>query len=94
VQDIDMTHAAEIVFMVNASAAAALAPSQCYILTQPFGGSPLPCAKITQFRLSAYLTPNATTPIPNPVPVLWNTVGDYSWSTIPAAANGEADLIT
>jgi hypothetical protein len=94
VQDIGMTHAAEIVFMVNASAPAALAPSQCYILAQPFGGSPLPCSKITQFRLSAYKTPNASTPVPNPVPVPANSVSNYSWSIVPAVANGEADLIT
>ena len=93
VQDAAMAHAAEIVFMVNANGLGALAPGQCYINATPFGGSALPCAKITQFRLTVYNVPNA---VANPVlmPVDAFSVSDYSWSTIPAVANGEADLIT
>ena len=93
VQDIGQTHAPEILFMVNATTLAALAPGQCFILTQPYQNTPLPCAKITQFRLSAYSIPNSTTPVPNPVPVLWDTVNNYSWSTIPAVAYGETNLV-
>lgn len=94
VQDTALAHAAEIVFMVNATAQAALAPSQCFILATPFGGSALPCAKIAQFKLTVYNTPNSTTPNATLTGPAAGTVTDYTWSTIPAAANGEADLIT
>ena len=92
VQDAAMAHAPEICFMVNAANVAALAPGQCFINATPFGGSALPCAKITQFRLTVY---NVANTVPNPVlvPVDANSVSDYSWSTIPAAAPGQADLV-
>jgi hypothetical protein len=92
VQDESLTHAAEILFMVNATTLAALEPGQCFILGQPFNSSPLPCSKISQFRVSLYDVPNATTPGPVDGPQA-GTVSNYSWSTIPAAANGEANLI-
>ena len=93
VQDAGATHAAEIVFMVNAASTTALAPGQCFINATPFGGSALPCAKITQFRLTVY---NVANTVANPVlvPVDAFSVSDYSWSTIPAGAAGQADLIT
>ena len=78
VQDAASAHAAEIVFMVNATSTAALNPGECFILATPFGGSPVPCAKIAQYRLDVYEN---------------NTVNSYSWSTIPAAAYGQADLM-
>jgi hypothetical protein len=93
VQDTGMTHAPEIVFMVNATAQAALMPGQCFILATPFGGSALPCEKIQQFRLSVYTSPNSTTPNVVGAPAV-QPVANYSWSTIPAVAVGEANLIT
>ena len=90
VQDTAMTHAPEIVFMVNANALSALMPGQCYITATPFGGSALPCEKIAQYRVDIF-------DVANTVP---HNVGDpavsgatsYSWSTQPANAYGEADL--
>lgn len=79
VQDSAQAHAAEIVFMVNAATTGALLPGQCFILATPFGGSAVPCAKITQFRVDLYEN---------------GTVNSYSWSTIPATAYGQANLIT
>lgn len=70
----------EIVFMVNASSTGDLLPGQCYILATPFGGTALPCKKIAQFRVDLFAADG--------------TVDSYSWSTIPAAAAGQADLIT
>jgi hypothetical protein len=80
VQDTALAHAAEIVFMVNATSTGALLPGQCFILATPFGGSPLPCAKISQFRLSLYEA--------------GGTIDDFSWSTQPAVGVGQADLIS
>lgn len=79
VQDVALAHAPEIVFMVNATAVGSLLPGQCFILATPFGGSARPCEKITQFRLSLYEADG--------------TIGNYSWSTIPANAAGQADLV-
>ncbi len=79
VQDSSLSHAAEIVFMVNATSTGALLPSQCFILATPFGGSPVPCAKINQFRVDLYEG---------------TTINSYSWSDIPAFAVGQADLIS
>lgn len=70
----------EIAFMVNATDVSQLNPGECFILATPYGGSPLPCEKITQFRLSTYEADGS--------------IGNYSWSTIPASAPGQADLIT
>ena len=69
----------EPVFMVNAMSAGALLPGQCYIVAEPFGGSPRPCEKIAQYRLSVYEADG--------------TINDYTWSTIPATRLGQADLI-
>lgn len=80
VQDTALSHAAEIVFLANATSTGALAPSQCYILATPFEGVARPCSIITQYRLSLY---NAD-----------GTFSDYSWSTQPATAPGQAILIT
>ena len=92
VQDAGMTHAPEIVFMVNANALSALQPGQCFILATPFGGSALPCYKIAQFRVDIYDVANT---VPREVgdPAVQGSTS-YSWSTIPAAAFGQADLIT
>ncbi len=80
VRDSSDSHAAEIVFMVNASSTGGLLPGQCYILATPFGGSALPCEKISQFRVSLYAANGV--------------IGNYSWSTIPATGVGQADLIS
>lgn len=82
----------ETVFMVNANAVGALLPGQCFINATPFGGSALPCAKISQFRVSIYDVANTVA----------RRVGDpavqaessFSWSEFPANAPGEANLIT
>ncbi len=79
VQDVGQTHNPEIVFMVNATDISALIPGQCFILATPFGGTALPCKKISQFRMSLYESNG--------------TIGDYTWSTIPAISIGQADLI-
>lgn len=92
VQDTALTHDPEIVFMVNANGLGALLPGQCYINATPFGGSALPCYKIAQFRVDIFDVANSIAretgaPVPD------NTTS-YSWSTMPAVAAGEADLIT
>lgn len=92
VQDVAKTHAAEIVFMVNANAVSALLPSQCFILATPFGGSAKPCYKIAQFRVDIFDVAN-TVPRETGAPVPDHTTS-YSWSTFPAAGAGSADLIT
>lgn len=90
VQDTAMSHAPEIVFMVNANALSALQPGQCYITATPFGGSALPCAKIAQFRVDLFTTPNS---VPREVgdPAV-QAQASYTWSTQPATALGQADL--
>lgn len=80
VRDSGDTHAAEIVFMTNASSTGALSPGQCFILATPFGGSALPCKRINQFRVDLWGPGTSIT--------------SYSWSTIPATALGRADLIS
>ena len=92
VQDSAMAHAPEIVFMVNAASLSALLPGQCYILATPFGGSPLPCAKIAQFRVDIYNVAK-TTPVEVGAPIDI-AITSYSWSTIPANTYGQADLIS
>jgi hypothetical protein len=92
VQDVAQTHPAEILFMVNANSVDALLPGQCYINATPFGGTALPAETIAQYRISLYDIPNAvptTTGAPAVTPV-----SNWKWSTIPAAAPGEVDLIT
>ena len=91
VQDAALAHAPEIVFMVNANGLGALMPGQCYILATPFGGSALPCKKIAQFRVDIFDVAN-TVPMEVGAPVTW-AVTSFSWSTIPAVAVGQADLI-
>ena len=78
VQDTAMTHDAEIVFMVNATAVGALLPGQCFITATPFGGAARPCKKIAQYRLDLFEADGSIT--------------SYTWSTQPAAAAGQADL--
>jgi len=80
VQDSALAHDPEIVFMVNATAVGGLNPSECFITAVPFGGSAVPCAKIAQYRVDLYEADGS--------------VDSYSWSTLPADAPGEADLIT
>jgi hypothetical protein len=82
----------EIVFMVNANGVGALLPGQCFINATPFGGSALPCAKINQFRVDIFDVANSVaratgSPVPDPTT-------SYSWSTLPAVAVGQADLLT
>jgi hypothetical protein len=91
VRDAADAHAAEICFMVNAASTAALLPGQCFINATPFGGSALPCEKIQQFRLSVYNVAN-TVPTEVGAPAV-SDVSNYSWSTLPAVAVGQADLL-
>lgn len=79
VRDSADTHAAEIVFMVNATSVGNLLPGQCFILATPFGGSALPCKKIAQYRVDLFAADG--------------TVDSYTWSTQPATALGQANLI-
>lgn len=92
VQDVAKTHAPEIVFMVNAAAVGTLLPGQCFILATPFGDSARPCAKIAQFRVDIYDVIN-TVPREVGAPAV-SGITSFSWSTFPAAAYGQADLIT
>lgn len=92
VQDAALSHAAEIVFMVNANGLAALLPGQCYINATPFGGSPLPCAKINQYRVDIYDVANTVAQEVGSPAV--SGVTSFSWSTIPAVTVGQADLVT
>ena len=78
VQDSAQLHAPEIVFMVNASSISALNAGECFILATPFGGSPVPCSKIAQYRVDVFEN---------------GTITSYTWSTQPAVALGQADLI-
>ena len=80
VQDSALAHDPETVFMVNATDVSGLNPGECFILATPFGGSALPCAKIMQYRVNLYEADG--------------TIGSYSWSTQPAVAAGQADLIS
>jgi hypothetical protein len=69
----------ETCFMVNATDVTGLNPGECFILATPFGGSARPCKKIMQYRLDLYEADGS--------------VGNYSWSAIPATGLGQADLI-
>lgn len=69
----------EIVFMVNATSTGGLNAGECYILATPYGGSARPCKKIAQFRLDLFEADGSIT--------------SYSWSTIPATAPGQANLV-
>ena len=77
VQDTAKLHEPEIVFMINATALAGLAASECFITATPFGGLALPCKKIAQYRVDIFEN---------------GTVNSYSWSTQPATEAGQADL--
>jgi hypothetical protein len=92
VQDTALTHAPEIVFMVNAAAVGTLLPGQCFILATPFGSTARPCAKIAQFRVDIY---DVTNTVPREVgaPAV-SGVTSFSWSTQPASAYGQADVVT
>ncbi len=92
VQDTAQTHAPEIVFMVNANATSALMPGQCFITATPYGGSPLPCAKIAQYRLSVYDVPN-TVPRETGAPAVSSETA-YRWSASAASGPGQASLIS
>lgn len=83
---------AEICFMVNANGVGALLPGQCFINATPFGGSALPCEKISQFRASLYSVPN-TVATPTGRPAV-SGVSNYSWSDLPATGPGQCNLIT
>lgn len=93
VQDAALSHASEIVFMVNAASTAALLPGQCFINATPFGGTgPLPCAKINQYRVDIYDVANTVAREVGSPAV--SGVTSYSWSTVPAVGVGQADLVT
>ena len=92
VQDTALSHAPEIVYMVNAASLSTLLPGQCYILATPYGGSALPCAKIAQFKLSLFDVVNTVPQEVGSPAVAGQT--DYTWSTIPAASYGQANLIS
>lgn len=78
VQDSAMAHEPEIVFMVNVTAVGDLLPGQCFVTATPFGGSALACEKIAQYRVGVFEANGSVT--------------NYSWSTQPANAAGQADL--
>lgn len=78
VQDTALAHEPEIVFMVNATVVGDLLPGQCFITATPFGGAALACEKIAQYRVGVFEADGRIT--------------NYSWSTQPAAAAGQADL--
>jgi len=80
----------EICFMVNANAVGALLPSQCFITATPFGGAPLPCKTIAQYRVSLFLVPNSV-PRTTGDPAVQAAQG-YRWSLIPPVAPGQAAL--
>ena len=91
VQDAALAHAPETVFMVNAATLGALLPGQCFILATPFGGSALPCAKIAQFRVDIFnVAKTVAAEVGAPIDT---AITSYSWSTVPATAAGQADLI-
>lgn len=94
VQDTAMIHAPEIVFIVNADSTGALLPGQCFINATPFGGAALPCSKIAQFRVDIFNVAN-TVPTVTGGNISVDAAGitSYSWSTMPADAPGEADLV-
>ena len=83
VQDTALSHAPEIVFMVNASnvsgGVGSVLPGQCYINATPFGGVAQPCSKIQQFRLSVF---NAD-----------GSLSNYTWQTFPASLPTQATLV-
>jgi len=77
--------------MVNAAALGTLLPGQCYVLATPFGGSALPCAKIAQFRVDIFnVAKTVAAEVGAPIDT---AITSYSWSTQPAVANGQADLV-
>ena len=91
VQDAALAHAPETVFMVNAATLSALLPGQCFILATPFGGSALPCAKIAQYRVDLFNVAKTTAAeVGAPIDT---AITSYTWSTQPATANGQSDLI-
>jgi len=79
VQDVALTHAQEIVFMVNATSTGSLSAGECYILATPFEGAARPCAKISQFRVTLYEADGTT--------------GSYTWSTRLPTSKGQAILV-
>ena len=79
VQDSARLHAAEIVFLANATSVNSLTPGHAFILATPFGGSAVPVAKISQFRLDTFNTSGGAT--------------SYRWSGNNASALGQASLI-
>ena len=79
VQDALLARSPEIVFMVNATNPGALLPGQCFITTTPFGGSAIPCAKITQYRVKTYEADGS--------------IGNYSWSLSAADHAGQSTLV-
>lgn len=84
------TGPSEICFMVNANGLGALQASQCYITATPFGGAPLPCKTIAQYRVSLFLVPNSVPRIVGDPAV--QAAQSYRWSLIPPVAAGQAAL--
>lgn len=68
----------EQVSLVNTTTSETLRPGECYALAKVFGGADVPCYRISQYRVSVYEADG--------------TIGNYSWSTIPASSKGQADL--
>ena len=77
VRDSADAHAAEIVFMVNATSLSGLKAGECFITATPFGGLAAPCAKISQFRDDIFEA---------------GTVNSYRWGVETASAVGQATL--
>lgn len=68
----------EQVSLVNAPNSETLRPGQCYILAKIFGGTEVPCYRISQYRMSVFEADG--------------TIGNYSWGIAPASRKGQADL--
>ena len=65
-------------------------------LTAAPAGTPMPCFKIAQFRVDIFNVINTVPTQVGGLPTVAGVTGvtSYSWSTMPANAYGEADLIT
>lgn len=93
VQDAAMSHAPEIVFMVNAGATATLLPGQCYTMAKLVTGVRLPCSKISQFRVDIFNTTNTVPTVTGGnIAADGNGITSYSWSKVPAVTNDQANL--
>lgn len=71
------------VTLKNTLTSGSLSVGEGFISATPFGGSALAVHKLTQYRVSIYDTVDSST----------STISNYTWSTVPAATAGQADVI-